>query len=97
MHIYLFCFVCTSVGTTATEWKLNCSSSNNNNNNNNKLEFALWQEEHRFWALLRILSNNVQGVKRPRLEADHSLQNCVQNMPAWGHITNSPNAFVAMW
>ena len=26
--------ICTSVRTTATEWKLNCSNNNNNNNNN---------------------------------------------------------------
>jgi hypothetical protein len=31
----LICFVCTSVRTTATELKLNCSSSSSNNNNNN--------------------------------------------------------------
>jgi hypothetical protein len=38
-RLYIFiliCFVCTSVKTTATEWKLNCSNNNNNNNNNNK-------------------------------------------------------------
>jgi hypothetical protein len=29
----LICFVCTSVKTTATKWKLNCSNNNNNNNN----------------------------------------------------------------
>ena len=27
----LICFFCTSVRTTATEWKLNCSNNNNNN------------------------------------------------------------------
>ena len=27
----LICFVCTSVRTTATEWKLNCNNNNNNN------------------------------------------------------------------
>jgi hypothetical protein len=32
MYIYLSCFVCTSVRTTATEWKLNCNNNNNNNN-----------------------------------------------------------------
>jgi hypothetical protein len=28
----LICFVCTSVRTTTTEWKLNCNNNNNNNN-----------------------------------------------------------------
>ena len=36
VHIILICFVCTSVRTTAIEWKLNCSNNNNNNNNNSK-------------------------------------------------------------
>ena len=30
--MYIICFVCTSVRTTATDWKLNCSNNNNNNN-----------------------------------------------------------------
>ena len=33
--MYIICFVCTIVRTTATEWKLNCRNNNNNNNNNN--------------------------------------------------------------
>ena len=32
--MYIICFVCTSVRTTATEWKLNCSDDDDNNNNN---------------------------------------------------------------
>ena len=33
--MYIICFVCTNVRTTATEWKLNCNNNNNDNNNNN--------------------------------------------------------------
>ena len=36
----LNCYVCTSVRTTATEWKLNCSNNNNNDNNNNLFQFT---------------------------------------------------------
>jgi len=49
LHTFiLICFVCTSVRTAATEWKLNCSNSttttttttNNNNNNNNRVKLC---------------------------------------------------------
>jgi hypothetical protein len=48
----LICFVCTSVRTTATEWKFNCTTTttttttttNNNNNNNNNVP-ELWNSE----------------------------------------------------
>jgi len=32
MYIYSYFFVCASVRTIATEWKLNCNNNNNNNN-----------------------------------------------------------------
>ena len=34
--MYIICFVCSSVRTTATEWKLNCSNNNNNNKKKKK-------------------------------------------------------------
>ena len=50
--MYIICFVCTSVRTTATEWKLNCSinddddNDDNNNNNNNYLQIFQNKTRH---------------------------------------------------
>ena len=40
--MYIICFVCTSVRTTAILWKLKCSNNNNNNNNNNKYQVQVF-------------------------------------------------------
>jgi hypothetical protein len=41
VYVRFICFVCTSVRSTATEWKLECSNNNNNNNNRSGRTMAL--------------------------------------------------------
>ena len=45
MYIYSYLFVCTSVRTTATEWKRKCSNNDSDNNNNKiKLQEFMYRD-----------------------------------------------------
>ena len=61
--LILIYFVLSSVRTTATEWKLNCSNNNNNNNNNN-----IWHRQTR--------TNNIQDGNQKPQKTESCTQTC---------------------
>jgi hypothetical protein len=74
----------------ATGWMIRCSSPGRGWE-----LFSSPQRSDRFWGPPSLLSNGYQqlfpwGVKRPGLEADHSLPSSVELKKAWSYTFNPP-------